>query len=161
MMVDAVYGNSSTLVPFVFSSLFNVTILRSPTSPVEFPTPVTTSPDSVTVQMLATVYDPSVSSSAPSIAVGLSPVGVFAANGTVTPLPSWMQVTFSNRTLLLASDHPGFFIVAVNSTSSAPDGTYQIAIAETLAGGHQVVVPLDVEIEPVQVTSMGMGSMSG
>ena len=47
-------------------------------------------------------------------------------------------------------------MVAANPTASAPLGTYQVAVLETLPGGHQAVVPLEVVVGPPAVGSMGM-----
>jgi hypothetical protein len=155
MLVGASYGSASTLVPFAFVQLFNVSILQSPTSPVEFPNSMTTTNDSLTVSPYAVVYAPS-SSEAPSATVGISVLGTLAKNGTVMSMPSWLRVTVSNASLSLPPDQPEFFIVAVNTTASAPDGTYQIAIGERTAGGNEAVVPLEVIVASIQGGSMGM-----
>jgi hypothetical protein len=163
MMVGATYGDASTLIPFTFVRTFNISVVQSASYPVEFPTPLTTSSDSITVSPYAAVYDPSASSDAPSVTAGISVLGLLAKNGTVMSMPSWLQVSFSNSSLLLTSNEPGFFMVAANTTTSAPYGTYQIAIAETLAGGHQAIVPLTVIIGPLLGSTMGgsMGMSSG
>ena len=148
------FGDVSDLTPFVFVQSLNVSVLSSLSSPLAFPQAVLAQPDSQMASASGAVYDPSNSSGA-SFVVGLSVEGLIANNGTVVPLPDYMQVFLSNASISLAPDRPTFFMVLVNTTSMVQDGTYKIAIAETLAGGQKVTQPIEVIIETQMQTSMG------
>lgn len=91
------------------------------------------------------VYDP-LDNSNSTLPVRLSVLGLLDGNN-VSVLPYWLSVDIPNPSFTLNATQPYYFIMTVK-TSTAPTGTYSIAIDENIGDRHYVQ-PLGITIENV------------
>lgn len=79
------------------------------------------------------VYSPPVGQSRLPLHVSVNVTGMLE-NGTVTKLPSWLQVSSQASSFYLDPNQPFYFFIGVNATAQAPLGTYTIVLNETVNG---------------------------
>jgi hypothetical protein len=134
MAVHAVSDNGNIATIFVPVTIVqNVTVLHS-AGPILFENTIPINSNQQQNAVYGAVYDPSDNSK--QIQASLSVIGL--VNGTtVEPLPSWLGVEIPNSTFTLDALKPYYFMI-YPTTSSAPEGTFTVAIGEEVGGEHFV-----------------------
>jgi hypothetical protein len=79
-----------------------------------------------------------------TLSVSFSVLGL-AQNGTIEPLPPWLNVTIMEPSLLLNASKPAWDGIGV-LTRNAPLGAYTVVVSETFNGQYSTVENLDVTV---------------
>jgi hypothetical protein len=125
------YGNSSTNMPLTIIRWLPLSIIRSP-GPIEFANSLVVGVDSASFETYGAVYDPIETSPNATIVVNFNAVGM-VENGKIVPLPSWLNVLYSNQSLPLIPYKPTYFSMGARPFNAQP-GDYIIVIQESIEG---------------------------
>jgi hypothetical protein len=79
------------------------------------------------------VYDPASQSAGSSLSISMRISGILE-NGAVQPLPSWLTVSQPEPSFKLPANEPYYFGFDMTISSTAPQGLYSLALAETING---------------------------
>lgn len=141
MAIQAISQNgdiSTAYIPIMVMQ--NVTVLHLP-GLIQFQKEVPMNSNQKQNAVYGIVYDPLDDSK--QIQVSLKVLGML--NGSkIVPLPSWLAVEIPNSTLTLNSREPYYFMINP-ITSSAPEGTFTVAIGENV-GGQDYVEDLSLDV---------------
>ena len=93
------------------------------------------------------IYDPKSGDANQSLPVTVSIAGLYGSNGTVRPLPPWLQfsVPQSSTNLSLKPYGPLYFALDFTTTNAAPLGVYTLVVNVQVGGGTLTLfIPVDV-----------------
>lgn len=153
LFIDALGSNGlagESILPIVPNGV-TLDILRSP-APILFDRIDTWGgPENVTTEdVLGAVYDPGgLPTPNQTLGVRLSVDGL-VQNGTLGPLPSWIQVTIPQNSFELTAGQPFYFYVGATVPSVPVDGVpkqYAIVLSEVV-GGKDFYANLVIDVDP-------------
>ncbi len=125
------YGNSSTNASLTIIRWLQLSIIHSP-GPIEFANYLVVGSDSASSETYGAVYDPIATSSNSTLVVNFSAVGI-VDNGKILPMPSWLEILYSNQSLPLIPNKPTYFSLGARPFNAQP-GDYVIVIQESIDG---------------------------
>jgi hypothetical protein len=140
--IRASYGNSSTAVSLTIIRWLQLSIIHSP-GPIEFANSLVVGADSPSSETYGAVYEPIGTTPNSTLVVNFSALGIMQ-NGKIVPMPSWLNLVYSNQSLILVPDKPTYFTLGARPIHGLP-GNYVLVIQESIAG-EQFTTNLELAI---------------